>query len=122
PVRKVPPPTQEMPFLEHLEELRWVVFRSLIGLIAGMIVCFIFAQDILQILTYPASQLDPPLIFQFLKVQGMLIVYLEIGFFGGLALALPLIFQQLWSFISPGLHQREKRYFLPLMISVTTLF
>ena len=44
PVRKVPPPTQEMPFLEHLEELRWVVFRSLIGLIAGMIVCFIFAQ------------------------------------------------------------------------------
>ncbi len=122
PIRKVPPPSTEMPFLDHLEELRWVILRSLIGLVVGMIICFIFSQQILQVLTYPASQLEPPLVFQFLKVQGMLIVYLEIGFFGGLGLALPYIFYELWNFVAPGLTPKERRYFIPLVMSVTLLF
>lgn len=112
----------EMPFLEHLEELRWRLIRSLIALAVGMIVCFILAKFILQILTYPASRLDPPLIFQFLKVQGILIVYLEIGFFGGLTLALPFIVYQIWTFIAPGLMPTERKYFLPLIGSSTALF
>ena len=111
-----------MPFLDHLEELRWVVFRTLIGLFIGMIICFVFAQPILDALILPASRLDPPLDFQFLKVQGIFIVYMEIGFFGGLALTLPFIFFQIWQFVSPGLHKTERRYFLPLVFAVTALF
>ncbi len=113
---------QEMPFLDHLEELRWSLLRSLAALFVGMIICFSFSGYILNLLTYPASRLDPPLIFQFLKVQGMLIVYIEIGFFGGLILALPYIFYEIWKFISPGLHSKEKRYSLPLIFSSTFLF
>ena len=113
---------QEMPFLDHLEELRWSILRSLVALVIGMIICFAFSGSLLKLLTYPASRLDPPLIFQFLKVQGMFTVYIEIGFFGGLILALPYIFYQFWKFIAPGLHSKEKRYFLPLILSSTLLF
>jgi sec-independent protein translocase protein TatC len=113
---------KEMPFLEHLEELRWRLIRSIGALGVGMIICFVLAKYILNILTYPATRLDPPLIFQFLKVQGMLIVYIEIGFFGGLMLALPYILYQIWGFIAPGLKNEEQRYFLPLVFSATFLF
>lgn len=113
---------EEMPFLDHLEELRWSLLRSLIALFIGMIICFTFSGFILKLLTYPASRLDPPLIFQFLKVQGMLIVYIEIGFFGGLILALPYILLQIWKFVAPGLQSKEKRYSLPLMFFSTLLF
>lgn len=113
---------REMPFLEHLEELRWRLIRSAGALGVGMIICFIFAKYILNFLTYPASQLDPPLIFQFLKVQGILVVYIEIGFFGGLMLALPFILLQLWGFVAPGLKMEERKYFFPMIFSTTFLF
>lgn len=116
------PEEQEMPFLDHLEELRWGLIRSLIALAIGMVICFVVAPYILQVLTFPANRLDPPLMFQFLKVQGMLIVYLEIGFFGGLILALPYIFYQLWQFVAPGLLANERRYFIPLIFCGTILF
>jgi sec-independent protein translocase protein TatC len=113
---------KEMPFLEHLEELRWRLIRSIGALGVGMIICFVLAKFILNILTYPATRLDPPLIFQFLKVQGMLIVYIEIGFFGGLMLALPYILNQMWGFVAPGLKDGEQKYFFPLIFSATFLF
>jgi len=120
--RKPQEEEKEMPFLEHLEELRWRLIRSIGALGVGMIICFIFAKYILNFLTYPASQLDPPLIFQFLKVQGILVVYIEIGFFGGLMLALPYILLQLWGFVAPGLKMEERRYFFPMILSTTLLF
>ncbi|NIV41001.1 twin-arginine translocase subunit TatC, partial [Candidatus Saccharibacteria bacterium] len=113
---------REMPFLEHLEELRWRIFKALIAFVLGMIICFIFAKQLLNVLTYPTTLLNPPLNLQVLKVQGMFIVYIEIGFFGGVIFALPVILYQFWSFISPGLKPDERRYFIPLLGSATLLF
>lgn len=112
----------EMPFLDHLEELRGKLIKSVIALIVGVIICFIVAQYILEFLKYPATRLDPPLLFQFLKVQAIFIVYIEIGFFGGITLALPFIIYQLWSFVAPGLHSQEKKYFIPMVAASTFLF
>lgn len=112
----------EMPFLDHLEELRWRIIKSAIAIIVGMIVCLFFSQKILDALIYPTTHLDTPLELQVLKVQGMFIVKLEVGFFGGLVLGLPFILVQLWKFISPGLFETEKRYFFPLIASSTLLF
>lgn len=120
--RKPKEEEREMPFLEHLEELRWRLIRAIGALGVGMIICFIFAKYILKFLTYPASKLDPPLVFQFLKVQGILVVYIEIGFFGGLMLALPFILLQLWGFVAPGLKMEERKYFFPMILSTTLLF
>lgn len=118
------PKTQEkeMPFLEHLEELRWRLIKSAIAVIVGMTVCLFFSQQILDFLILPTHRLDTPLVLQVLKVQGMFIVKLEVGFFGGLVIALPFVLVQFWRFISPGLVRTERRYFVPLIASSTILF
>jgi len=113
---------KEMPFLEHLEELRWRLIKSAIAVIVGMVICLFFSQKILDLLILPTHYLDTPLVLQVLKVQGMFIVKLEVGFFGGLVLALPFVLVQFWRFISPGLIETEQHYFVPLIASSTLLF
>lgn len=112
----------EMSFVEHLEELRWRLIRAMVALVIGMVICFFLAEYILAFLTYPAEILDTPLNLQVLKVQGMLTVYLEIGFFGGLIIALPYLLYQLWGFIAPGLMKHERKYIVPLLFYSTSLF
>lgn len=113
---------REMPFLDHLEELRWRIIKSAIAIFVGMIVCLFFSQKILDFLIWPTTHLDTPLELQVLKVQGMFVVKLEVGFFGGLVLGLPFILVQIWQFISPGLFQTERKFFIPLVASSTLLF
>ncbi len=113
---------REMPFLEHLEELRWRIIKSLIAIVIGTIIGLIFAKRILNFLIWPTTQLDTPLTLQVLKVQGMFVVTLEVGFFTGLIISLPAIFYQIWKFISPGLLEHERKYFPQLITSVTVLF
>ncbi len=113
---------KEMPLLEHLEELRQRIIRSLIAMGIGMVICLIFAKKILQVLLYPTTQLDHPFSLQVLKVQGMFLVTLEVGLFGGIILSLPYILHQFWLFIAPGLLEHERRYFPRLLFSSTTLF
>jgi len=119
---KIKTKEKEMPFLEHLEELRWRLIKSASAVIVGMIVCLFFSQQILDLLILPTHRLDTPLVLQVLKVQGMFIVKLEVGFFGGLVIALPFVLVQFWRFISPGLIRTERRYFVPLIASSTFLF
>ena len=113
---------KEMPFLEHLEELRWRIIKSAIAVIIGMVICLFFSQQILDLMILPTHGLDTPLELQVLKVQGMFMVKLEVGFFGGLVLALPFVLVQFWRFISPGLIETEKHYFFPLIAFSTILF
>jgi len=113
---------REMPFLDHLEELRWRIIKAAIAIFVGMIVCLVFSQRILDFLIWPTTQLDIPLELQVLKVQGMFVVKLEVGFFGGMVLGLPFILVQLWRFISPGLFETERKFFVPLVASSTLLF
>lgn len=113
---------KEMPFLDHLEEMRWRIIKSLIGIFVGMVICLIFSQRILDYLIWPTTRLDLPLELQVLKIQTMFVVKLEVGFFGGLILSLPFLLYQLWGFISPGLMKTERRYFVPLITFSTLLF
>ncbi len=111
-----------MPLLDHLEELRTRIIRSLVGLIIGMAISLVFSKRILDLLLIPTTRIDAPLHLQVLKVQGMFMVTLEIAFFGGIILSLPYILYQAWLFIAPGLLEHERRYFPRLIFSATTLF
>jgi len=113
---------REMPFLDHLEELRWRIIKSLVFIIIGMIICLFFSQRILDFLIYPTTQLSVPLDLQVLKIQSMFVIKLEVGFFGGIVLGLPFILYQAWMFIAPGLLPTERRYFIPLIFFSTLLF
>ena len=111
---------KEMPFLDLLEELRWRLFKALISVFVLMIVCWAFSDQLLEILRYPARQIDPPLKMQVLKVQTVFMTKLEIALVGGIILGLPVIIYQAWQFIAPGLIKNEKK-FLPIVIISTIL-
>ncbi len=112
----------EMSFLDHVEELRWRIIRSLVALFAATVLCLAFYRRILDLLILPVNRLSNPMHLQVLKVQGMFVVTLEVAFFGGLILSLPYILYQFWKFIAPGLLESERRYFPKLIGSSTLLF
>jgi sec-independent protein translocase protein TatC len=111
---------KEMPFLDHLEELRWRLFKSLISVFVLMLVCWAFSDQLLEILRFPGRQIDPPLKMQVLKVQTVFMTKLEIALIGGVILGLPVIIYQIWQFVAPGLIKNEKK-FLPIVI-ISTIF
>ena len=113
---------KEMPFLDHLEELRWRILKSLIAVFVMMIVCFSFSDLLLNILLYPAENLDVPLKLQVIKVQTKFIIKLEIAFIAGVILSLPVIFIQIWKFIAPGLLKNERKLLPVIVFTVVFCF
>lgn len=99
----------EMPFLDHLEELRQRIIYTLIGLIIGGIVAWIFIDFLVDfILLAPAKAAK--LNLQNLKPFGQLFIYFQVAFIAGFVLSIPNVFYQMWRFIGPALQTREKRY------------
>jgi sec-independent protein translocase protein TatC len=111
---------REMPFLDHLEELRWRLLKSIISVFVMMVICFFFSDYILELLLYPGKQIEPPVPLQVLKVQTVFIIKLEIALFAGIIFSLPVIFYQLWEFLAPGLLAKEKKL-LPAIIMASVL-
>ncbi len=113
---------KEMPFLDHLEELRWRLIYSIIAIVAGAIVIFFFSKEVLDFLVIPYKQIKnlPKLIY--LEPAGGFMIYMEVAFFGGLIASLPVVFYQIWKFIAPGLYRRERKYILSIIIISTISF
>ena len=107
---------KEMGFLEHLEELRWRIIKSLLGIVVGAIVVFAFMDQVFQILLDPVLSLDEPPKLQVLKIHGMFLIKWGIALVGGLVVALPLVSYQIWKFVAPGLLENERRYSFPVIL------
>ena len=107
--------SMNMGFLDHLEELRWRIIKSLMAMVFGSIISFNFIDNILTFLLSPTRSTSNPINLQVLSVQGMFLIKWFISFVSGLILALPIILFQLWKFITPGLKINEKRYAFPVV-------
>jgi sec-independent protein translocase protein TatC len=107
---------KEMPFLEHLEELRQRILKSLAALIIFSCASFAATTRLLDFLTYPNSHLSKPAKLIFLKPTAMLMLRMEIALAAGLIASLPVIIYQLWQFISPGLLPGERKYVIPVIL------
>lgn len=105
-----------MPFLDHLEELRWRLVKSLGSILLGAAITFFFIDALIDLLIKPTKNLSTPMDLQVLKVQGMFMIKWGIALIGGLVLAIPVLTFQLWKFIAPGLYLNEKKYAAPLII------
>lgn len=103
---------RDMPFLEHLEELRWRIIKALLGLVVATVVCAFFADFIVnEILLRPALRaIDRPLEFINPIPYGQLVFYMEAVLLSAVILGMPWILYQLWKFIEPGLYPKERRY------------
>jgi sec-independent protein translocase protein TatC len=108
--------TLEMGFLDHLEEFRWRILKSLAAVVVGAIISFIFIDKIMDVLIAPTGKISEQFNLQVLKVQGMFMVKWGLSFVGGIVLGLPVITYQLWKFIAPGLYSSEIKFILPIVI------
>lgn len=113
--------TEEAPFWNHVEELRWRLFKSLLAIILGALITHYFSDALLAKLIEPSTILNFPLNLQVLKVTSMFMVKVGMALMGGIILSLPVIFYQIWCFISPAF---EKKYNFPVIFIVvfSTLF
>ena len=110
-----------MPFWNHVEELRWRLFKSLLAIVLGALITHYFSDVLLAKLIEPSTILNFPLNLQVLKVTSMFMVKVGMALMGGIILSLPVIFYQIWCFISPAF---EKKYNFPVIFIVvfSTLF
>jgi sec-independent protein translocase protein TatC len=114
----------EMPFLDHLEELRWRIIYSLGSLIVAVAIGFFICMkfDIVGILARPILPLVPEHKLVFTHPGEGFTVILNAATTFGLVVASPVILFQLWSFLAPALHQHEKRVAIVVLISGVFLF
>ena len=109
-------PASEMGFLDHLEELRWRIIKTLLAIIVGSAVSFVYIDQILEILLKPTTATSYRIALQVLSVQGMFLIKWFIAFISGFVLAMPMVVYQIWRFVTPGLKINEKRYALPVVL------
>lgn len=129
---------EKLPFIGHLTELRKRIFIS----VAAVLVCFMgafhYSEDIFKALTLPMNS-DLRFITRypfvsFVEKEGVkhtliflapaeaLWVHLKIAMIAGIVVAVPVLFHQLWKFISPGLVAKEKKYAMPFIFIASGLF
>ena len=112
---------KEMSFLDHLEELRWRVIYSMIGIVVAAVGLWFFIDPLMEhVLLRPAIEYKMHL--QNLRPFGQVLIYMQVAIFGGLVLSIPNTVFQIWKFISPGLYPHERRYISAIVVFTSLCF
>jgi|SRR5579871_1895814 len=120
-----------MPFTEHLAELRTRLKWSVVAVMVSTVIAYIFKEQLFALMAKPfvlawremrePAHL-PPLEIVWTNPIDSVTVYLKLALLAGVFGASPVIFHQLWKFISPGLYKRERRMALPFIVASVILF
>ena len=114
----------QAPLLDHLVELRGRLMRCVIALAITFGICLYFAQDIFGFLVRPLTEAFPPgqgrLIYT--KLYEAFFVEVKVALFAAFVVSFPVIANQLWAFVAPGLYAKEKKAFLPFLFATPVLF
>lgn len=111
----------QMSFLDHLEELRTRILRSLIAVAIAFVVCYAFVDQLYAIVSLPVLEALGEESLVFTRLQDPFMLLLKVAFVASLLLSSPFLLAQLWLFIAPGLYKRERRFALPFILSATIL-
>jgi sec-independent protein translocase protein TatC len=109
-------------FLEHLEDLRWVLIKVGASLLVGMVACLAGAPQIIEFLKWPLHTVGSKIELQFLDPIGGFMISMKIALYGGITLALPAILYFIAAFVMPALKRNEKTFFLRAFIIGGGLF
>lgn len=107
-----------MTYLQHLEELRRRIIVSIVALVAGCAVSWLFAWDILNILKGPAGNIT----LHYMKPMEPFLVRFKLTLFGGVLLALPVILFEILAFLSPALKRKERSFTVAVMLMILVFF
>ncbi|MEQ1586157.1 MAG: twin-arginine translocase subunit TatC [Cyclobacteriaceae bacterium] len=136
---------KEMAFLDHLEELRWHVVRAVAAIFVMMIVAFIYTEEIFEYIIFAPGDVnfitfrwlcqlgdltgaaglcvtEIPMKIQSRFLMGQFTMQLQASFVIGLVIAFPYVVWELWSFVKPGLYNKEKKSSRGAVFSISTLF
>lgn len=135
-----------MPFLEHLEELRWHIVRALIGVLIISIIAFlakgivfdyiVFGPKHIDFITYkilckfaeriPVGEAlcikEIPFTITNIDMAGQFLIHMKISFIMGLVIGFPYVFWEIWRFIVPALNTKEKKYSGGVIVYTSFLF
>lgn len=118
------PAAAEMPFLDHLEELRvrllWSLGAVALGAVAGVWLTMQFG--VMELLVQPIQPYLPNGKLVFTSPTEAFLATFKVGVFLGVLLALPVLFYHFWRFVAPGLVEREQRIFVPAVVVSLALF
>jgi sec-independent protein translocase protein TatC len=117
-------PEAVKPFLDHLEDLRWMLVKIGITLGIGMAVAFAFRSPLVAIVQHPLNQVDPKAVarLQVLSVTDPLVIIFEVSFYAGIVLTFPILLFYLAQFVVPALTLRERKIVLPTIAASFALF
>jgi sec-independent protein translocase protein TatC len=126
--KKKDDPTGTMSVVDHLRELRDRVVWSLIAIAVGAVICFIFFEPIIHLMIEPYRDATTSKAFPngkdlvFTQPLEAFMTRIKVAAYGGFVIASPVVFFQLWRFITPGLNPKEKRYAIPFVTASVILF
>ena len=106
----------------HLEELRSRLIKCFIAVAAGFFISYGFKEKLFKILTEPlikSMHNSDGLIFT--SLPEAFFTYLKVSFISGIIIATPVLFYQIWMFITPGLYKNERTLIMPI-IFISTIF
>jgi sec-independent protein translocase protein TatC len=136
----------EMSFIDHLEDLRWHVIRSVIAVAVGAVVVFIYSDFVVNKIIFAPTRSDfvsslwlcrfghfigigdtlcfPDVKAKFLEntMTGQFIASFTLAFIGGFILAFPYVFWEFWKFVRPALSQNERKKTKGVIFWVSLLF
>ena len=114
----------QAPLLDHLVELRARLLRAIAAVVVAFGVCLYFASDIFGFLIRPLTKAFPAgqgkLVYT--KLYEAFFVEIKVALFAAFFISFPVIANQLWAFVAPGLYAKEKKAFLPFLFLTPVLF
>ncbi len=111
----------QAPLLDHLVELRRRLLWSVVAIAVTFAACLYFARPILAFLVAPLKEAGQLKIIN-TEVFGGFLVEIKVAFFAAMMLSFPIVANQLWQFVAPGLYRQEKRALLPFLLATPVLF
>ena len=109
------------PLMDHLIELRKRLIWSFASLALCFAICLYFARPILAFLVHPLKAAGQDKII-YTQIFEAFFVQIKVAFFAGMMASFPVIANQLWQFVAPGLYRQEKRALLPFLLATPILF
>jgi sec-independent protein translocase protein TatC len=121
--REVSEPETSKPFLEHLEDLRWMVVKMAITLVATMIICFAFRSVLVRVMQAPLQAVDPQVgSLKALGITDSIVISFHLAFYAGIVISFPLLLYFLAEFVLPALTAVEKKFLVPGIAGSFALF
>ncbi len=120
---EVMPEEEGMTFTEHLEELRYRLFRIIIAAFVGFLICYVFKERLFDILMQPLVKVLPEASSMiFTGLPEAFFTYLKVSLVAGIFVASPYIFFQIWKFVGPGMYDTERKFIIPIAFISAVFF